>query len=231
MTTVCTDREIPSGSVEQGTIMTEELFNQTVAFSMTPMAFLNVWNNSEWAKLAMSNITYSVRTNIENLINNDDNQKKFALFACHDTTILPFLAAVLGDNWDRVWPAYASLVTIEVYSSATSATEYLFRMVYNSKPLIVPGCDDSLCPLQTLLDAMAFADPKNDCVNPEPQDNCVYPDSNDDDDDNTMSKFDWAMLIILSSLLSAAISVFTTLYIIKKRNSTPLSTLEVNGSL
>lgn len=60
-----------------------------------------------------------------------------------DTTILPLLCA--WGVWDNIWPSYAAMVAIELYQQSTDDNyddEYLFRLVYAGKELVLPGCDE-----------------------------------------------------------------------------------------
>jgi lysophosphatidic acid phosphatase type 6 len=110
----------------------------------------------------MANTAWHVRTNLENVINNASaGSYKFALFSGHDTTVQPFLAAVLKENWDQQWPAYAAMITIELYEAVSGG--YLFRMVYNGEAMTVPGCTDTLCDVNVLINALAFGEENPDC--------------------------------------------------------------------
>lgn len=45
---------------------------------------------------------------------NGTSPLNFVLLSGHDTTFIPFLAAVAPAAWDHEWPPYASLATIEL---------------------------------------------------------------------------------------------------------------------
>lgn len=68
---------------------------------------------------------------------------KFVLISGHDTTLIPFMAAVAPRAWDRTWPAYASMATIELLrvggQNASIAGDY-FRFVYNGEVVRLDGC-------------------------------------------------------------------------------------------
>lgn len=170
MTTVCTDREIPDGPTGSGA-MSQSIFDNTVKEVEFRESFLNVYNNSQWSKLAMGNTAWHVRTNLDNIMKRlptsfgSAGPLRFALFSGHDTTIIPFLAAILGDSWDGLWPGYVSAVTIELYSakSGQSSSGYLFRVVYNGQVQKVPGCVEELCDAQILLNALSFGQEKMPC--------------------------------------------------------------------
>jgi hypothetical protein len=194
--------------------MTQAIFNATIESEEYTQAYLNLYNNSQWAKLAMGNTAWHIKTNIQNLINNStvDNTHpyKFALFSGHDNTIQPFLSAVAGKNWDKMWPGYASMVTIEIYNaSALANSDYLFRIVYNSQVLTIPGCPNNLCDLNILLNALSFAEENMACSTTSDSST----NSNDcSDDDNTMSNTDWAFVSVLSALLGGLIGVAAVIF-------------------
>jgi ubiquitin-like domain-containing CTD phosphatase 1 len=117
--------------------MTNHLFHQIVENVEYDFANLALYDQSAYAKAAMSKLLSSVRSNIIDAMNSnntssipDTSHIKFALFSGHDTTLMPVLAALLEDHWDRKWAAYASMVTIELYASSDNK-EDLFRIVYN----------------------------------------------------------------------------------------------------
>ena len=118
--------------------MTNQLFHQIVENVEYDFANLALYDQSAYSKAAMSKLLSSVRNNIINAMNSNNTGSipdqtshiKFALFSGHDTTLMPVLAALLEDHWDRKWAAYASMITIELYASSDKK-EDLFRIVYN----------------------------------------------------------------------------------------------------
>jgi hypothetical protein len=223
MTTVCTDRPLPDGTAEVP--MNEAIFNATVAQAQYTMSFLNTYNHSQWAKLAMGNTAWHVRTNIENAIYNTSSSLnsttplKLAVFAGHDTTIMPFLAAVLESYWDRKWPGYASLVTIELYEAANSTAanpSYLFRMVYNSKPLYVPGCLDYLCDVQVLLDRLAFGEEYMPCTT---SDVTVSGSGCSSSNNDRLSNGDVVLVSFMSALFGAVLGAGIVVFLTKSRSA------------
>lgn len=156
--------------------MDQAIFNATIEQVEFAYAYLSLYNDSQWAKLAMGNTAWHIRTNLEKMLNlnsatNESSMPyKLAVFAAHDTTVMPFLAAVLKHNWDGHWAGYASLVTIELYESSADAgnsSADLFRIVYNSIPQLVPGCDDTLCDINILMEALSFGEQFMSCSVPE----------------------------------------------------------------
>lgn len=119
-----------------------------------------LYNNSLYSKLAMGNPLWKLKNRMLDATTatstDTGDYYQFVLIGGHDTTIMPMLAAILGEEWDAVWASYASLLTFELYNT-TTPDQYLFRMVYNGKALVVPGCSDSLCDLDILMEVLAFA--------------------------------------------------------------------------
>lgn len=85
---------------------------------------------------------------------NGTSPVKFVLISGHDNTLMPLLAAITPEAWDREWPPYASLLSLELLrispdgnsSSASEAGEAglagdFFRLVYNGEVLRLRGCD------------------------------------------------------------------------------------------
>jgi hypothetical protein len=217
MTTVCTGRPIPDGN---GAVqMSDAIFNATIAQTEAQESYLNLYNNSEYAKLAMGNTMWHLRQNIENVVNNISGFNsgppyKLVVMAGHDTTIMPVLASLLGDAWDRVWPGYASLLTIELYQAANSTPEnpsFMFRMVYNSKPLIVPPCDQPLCDLKVFLQKSSFGQETMPC-DAAPNVVTTDDDGGNDCDEPPLNTMEWTILTVMSTvagcLIGAAAVVF-----------------------
>lgn len=67
MTTVCTGRPLPDGSSDT-VLMSDAIFNATVAQSEYTYAYMSLYNNSLWAKTAMGNIAWHMRNNLQNMI-------------------------------------------------------------------------------------------------------------------------------------------------------------------
>ena len=100
------------------------------------------YNNSEWSRLGMSDIVYHVNKYAQELQQNKDSAKKFVLYSAHDTSVIPFVDALIepGQTIDS-WAPYASYVSIEMYEAVDSDPEdFYFRAVYNGQPLKLYGC-------------------------------------------------------------------------------------------
>eukprot|EP00752_Nemacystus_decipiens_P007485 g6687.t1 len=153
MTTACTGRELPEE-------LTEDLFEEAVSFSTQQYVQESSFNDGAYAKLAMAKLTLEIRERMMGAMNGTSSLK-FVLLSGHDTTFIPFLAAVAPNVWDQEWPRYASLTTIELLRVAganvteSSAAqeggsgdgvggEYYFRFVYNGDVLKLEGCDQEV---------------------------------------------------------------------------------------
>lgn len=126
---------------------------------------------------------------------------------------MPFLAAVVGDQWDGKWAPYASLITIELYESSTLGESDLFRLIYNSKPLMVAGCNDYLCNIQNLIDALDFGEPSMPCSVDDATTNT--PSNNDDNEEENDYKYTIAEMIgycILSGVIGIIIAISFVYY-------------------
>lgn len=198
MTSVCTNRHLPDG-------IDDALFNATIRQTEAEESFLNLYNQSEWAKLSMGNTWWHLRQNMESAIRNISGlggpAYKFALFSGHDTTIMPMLAALVGEEWDRVWPGYASMVAVELYQSATSSPEapaFKFRIVYNGKALRVPPCEGTLCDVDVLLDALSFAQKDMPCESTQSTvDDLV---EEEGCEDPVLSSTEWTVIVVMCTL-------------------------------
>lgn len=143
---------------------------------------------------------------------------KFALFSAHDTSLMPFLAAVMGDRWDGRWAGYAYMISIELYaasaSSSLGAGGHYFRLYYNGEILTLPGCDAQLCDANVLLDALAYGQESMPCsvptVTPSDTENC-------DDSDNSLSTTHWVLIALLTFALGSVLGAGSIVYVNKRK--------------
>jgi ubiquitin-like domain-containing CTD phosphatase 1 len=238
MTTVCTGRDVPGGSLQgDGAVMTQALFDQAVNQSTLSLSMLYLANNSQYAKLGTGNTAWHMRRFLESVLLNQTALNsststtpiKLAVFSGHDTTVMPLLAAILGDNWDGLWASYASYVTVEVYASraspANSSTD-LFRIVYNGVPQLVPGCEDSLCSVDVLLEALSFGQEFMPCsLGPDQQSTPTGTDDQPSGDscsnNGGLSATAWSLLIVLGLFCGAFVGAAVVVFAIK--HNYPLS--------
>jgi hypothetical protein len=137
---------------------------------------------------------------------------KFALFSAHDTSLMPFLAALLGERWDGRWAGYAYMITIELYSASASSAlglgGFYFRLYYDGEILTLPGCDAQLCDANILLDALSYGQESMPCSVPAAtttvDDGCS--------DDDSLGTDHWILITLLTfmmgGLMGAGVVVF-----------------------
>ena len=197
----CTDRPLPSGATAAtpGALMTDELFNASIAWAEQIWAYRALYNNSWWSKLAMGHPLWNIKTRMLAATDGGDDFLQLVVYAAHDTTVMPMLAAIFGEEWDGLWAGYASLLSFELYQ-ATTPGQYMFRIIYNGNPLVVPGCDDTLCDVDYLMDVLAFAQETMPC-GAEPS---VQPEGDDVtcDGNSGMSEGAWVETVVICSLAS-----------------------------
>lgn len=73
MTTVCTNRDVPDG-------MTQDIFDDTVSTVEYNYAYKCLYNASQWAKLAMGEVAYDIRTRLQAAIDGDADAYSFVLY-------------------------------------------------------------------------------------------------------------------------------------------------------
>ncbi|KAI9143896.1 histidine phosphatase superfamily [Paraphysoderma sedebokerense] len=121
-------------------------------------------------RLSIGRLIGELKLNIEGHVRTNANATKMAIFSGHDSTLGPLLLAM--DVWDKRWPPFASMITFELFRQKSTAQptaksqrqtqpgNYFVRMIYNSEPMYIPGCqsaeshhpgDKSLCTLDAFL--------------------------------------------------------------------------------
>ncbi|CAM9356698.1 unnamed protein product [Pylaiella littoralis] len=162
MTTACTGRALPED-------LTEDVFEEATTYSARHYAQESVFNDAAYGKLAMAKFTLEIRERMLGAMNGT-SPLKFILLSGHDTTFIPFMAAVAPSVWDRQWPPYATLSTIELLRVGGGAGAggdgdgdgdagggYFFRFVYNGQVLKLEGCDHEICAIDAFLDVTQFS--------------------------------------------------------------------------
>jgi hypothetical protein len=128
---------------------------------------------------------------------------------------MPLLAILLTkDLWDGKWAPYGALLSLELYSTKENDMTFLFRFIYNGKPLILKSCATALCDVTVLLDALSFGQkqiPEACDPIPTPQVKVkkenVYSESN-----NTLFSLLFSLPILLTVFLSCSCSALCTYY-------------------
>lgn len=54
---------------------------------------------------------------------------------------MPFMAAIVKENWDGKWTPYAGVLSMEIYK--LKAGSFGVRMLFQGKPVHIPECSDS----------------------------------------------------------------------------------------
>eukprot|EP01033_Poteriospumella_lacustris_P021413 gene21413-15890_t len=118
------------------------------------------------------------------------------------------------------------MVTIELYRTIESETapaadpvdNYLFRIVYNAKVMTVPGCPDTLCAAQLLVDALSFGQENMPCsVSPDSVPDDDEDEDNCDSDEAPLSTGIWVTLVMLSLLIGGLVGAGVMVFVEKHR--------------
>jgi len=178
MCTLCTDRPLPK-AVDDYDGTAKNWFSRLTEYEIQKYTTIMKHNNAEYAKLGIGPLWYEIMKHINRVVSEEGERDtshtppKLALFAGHDTTLMPLLASLGPDLWkDTDWASYASMMLIEIHelidgrSEATIYTsKFAFRLLYNGKILtpMVNGCHEAceLCDivhLKTILDPIARRD-------------------------------------------------------------------------
>lgn len=218
MTAVCTNHSIPANA-QTGAEFTDLTFNQTISQAEYSYAYQALHNNSFYSKIGMGQTIYDMRTRIQAAVDGDSSALKFALWSAHDTSIMPFLAALLGDSWDRKWARYAALVSIEIYNSTVVGSDDMFRMVYNGEPLLFPGCTTTICDVSVLLGSMSFAqETMPDCA-AESEDSPGTAGNSNLGTKKTLDSDSWILVCFASVILGISIGGFISWFYLKRKFS------------
>jgi hypothetical protein len=160
----------------------KNLFQRLYDFDVKNYALNILANDSEYSKLSMGPLWAEIMANINGIMNETGEiccptrrPTKLALFSGHDTTLIPLLASL--NAWDGVWPAYASMVLIEIHEVNIDGrtdkhlykSNYAFRLLVNGQVVThtVDGCpaDAELCDATMLTKKVAaFATNERDCA-------------------------------------------------------------------
>jgi hypothetical protein len=161
----------------------KNLFQRLYDFDVQKYALNILANDSEYAKLSMGPLWAEIMANINGIIKEEDKlccpdrpPTKLALFSGHDTTLIPLLASL--NAWDSVWPAYASMMLIEIHEvnidgrttdKSLYKSNHAFRLLVNGQVVThtVSGCpaDAELCDATILSKKVAdFATNERECA-------------------------------------------------------------------
>ncbi len=114
MCTLCTDRPLPSSVDDYDNSSNESWFSRLTKYGIQKYTTIMKYNNAEYAKLGIGPLWFEIMKHINHVLE-DKPAPKLALFAGHDTTLMPLLATLGPDLWkDTEWAGYASMMLIEV---------------------------------------------------------------------------------------------------------------------
>eukprot|EP00611_Tribonema_gayanum_P020271 TRINITY_DN3666_c0_g1_i1.p1 TRINITY_DN3666_c0_g1~~TRINITY_DN3666_c0_g1_i1.p1 ORF type:complete len:642 (-),score=191.13 TRINITY_DN3666_c0_g1_i1:41-1966(-) len=151
ITTACTGNALPPD-------MTPELVASVLNISTFVENYKHFYNDNEFAKLSQAPLIAELRGHVEAATSTLSTSKlKFGLWAGHDNTLMPLMAAIASSSWGEgsKWVPYASMVVLELYQVANEA---YVRLIFNGAVLHMDGgcAGKDLCAVQDFLELTAF---------------------------------------------------------------------------
>ncbi|TMW56682.1 hypothetical protein Poli38472_006692 [Pythium oligandrum] len=153
----CNNLDLPKG-------VDEELFTKVFGEVEARQGLFLTFNNSWYAKVAMQPLVSELLSRMDPIINGSATTPRLAITMGHDSTIMPLMAAVVRENWDRKWTPYAGIFTIELYK--TKSNSHAVRVLFKGEPVKLPECKDTLCDIDDFQKAVEFARTPRDCEAP-----------------------------------------------------------------
>jgi hypothetical protein len=144
MTAKCSKQLFPKA-------MEEGMFNSAIESSEKLAQVRYTFNHSYYSKLAVRNMLIEIYEGMLAAMTHEPGHKTFQLYSGGGDMLMAFLAAFEGNVWDGKLPPYGAMVAIELFQlqipSPTHPAGWMhaFRMLYNGKPVTVPGCSEELC--------------------------------------------------------------------------------------
>ena len=242
MCTICTDRPLPSAVDDCGE--DDSWFSKLTKYEIQKYTTIMNHNNGEYAKLGIGPLWFEIMKHINHVLE-DKPAPKLALFAGHDTTLMPLLAT-LGLWKDTEWAGYASMMLIEIHEIIDGRSDpdiytssFAFRLLYNGKILtpMVDGChpDAELCDivhLKAIVDPIATRDTDCSVRSQAPDDS---PTSNASSDGTEQPSFWSSFTMTTSSALFVTLIVLSgfggsaiTFTILRKRFQTTTNNRRVD---
>ena len=162
----------------------KNIFQRLYDFDVKKYGLTILANDAEYSKLGIGPLWVEIMGNVNAIIKEEESiccplrtPPKLALFSGHDTTIMPLLASLGPKVWDGSWPAYASMLLIEVHEinidgrskKALYKSNYAFRLLLNGNVLthLLDDCPDDaeLCDVDILREQVEpFAKMERDCA-------------------------------------------------------------------
>ncbi|GLE05258.1 hypothetical protein PINS_up014258 [Pythium insidiosum] len=154
----CNDLPLPPG-------VDEELFTKVFSEVETREAYFLLFNDSWYAKVAMQPAVNELLVKLDAALNGTSDAPRLSVMMAHDSTIIPMLAAIQRQHWDRKWTPYAGMLIMELYK--TKAKSHAVRLLFMGQPLRIPECADTLCDIDDFMKAVDFARTPRNCTLPE----------------------------------------------------------------
>lgn len=131
MEAACTPVPLPGG-------FTKELFHWALNTSLKR----NIWKwtaKPEITSVLVAPALFDLQDMLK--LQTELTGPKLQLWATHDTVIISLMVS-LG-VWDERWPMYAETLILEAYKGKQD----FFRILRAGKPLVLPGCNHTICPV------------------------------------------------------------------------------------
>jgi hypothetical protein len=153
----CNDLELPNG-------IDEDKFTKVFSEVEARQQLFLTYNNSWYAKTAMQPLVREILGRLDLALEGSPGAPKLAITMGHDSTIMPFMAAIVKENWDGKWTPYAGVLSMELYKLKSGS--FASRMIFQGKPVLIPECSDTLCDIKDFLKALEFGRTRRDCDAP-----------------------------------------------------------------
>lgn len=154
----CNNLPLPDG-------IDEELFTKVFREAETRYALLLTYNNAWYAKTAMQPLMRDIMNRMDAIIAGQRDAPRLSITMGHDSTVMPIMASLLDENWDRRWTPYAGVLIFELYQ--TKSSSHPVRLLFKGQPLRIPKCHDDLCDIAEFFKAVEFARTDRTCAAPE----------------------------------------------------------------
>eukprot|EP00935_MAST-01C_sp_MAST-1C-sp1_P001586 g1586.t1 len=144
MTARCSKQLLPKA-------LTEDTFNKAIDACEKLAQVKYTFNHSYYAKLAVREMLTEIYNGMIAAMEHQLGHKALQLYSGDRDIRMAFLAAREGNVSDGKLPPYGAMVVIELFQlqipSPTHPAGWMhaFRMVYNGKPVTLPGCSQPLC--------------------------------------------------------------------------------------
>eukprot|EP01118_Nematostelium_gracile_P017605 TRINITY_DN7581_c0_g1_i1.p1 TRINITY_DN7581_c0_g1~~TRINITY_DN7581_c0_g1_i1.p1 ORF type:complete len:388 (+),score=98.97 TRINITY_DN7581_c0_g1_i1:31-1194(+) len=114
------------------------------------------FRDKEMCRLGIGRYLEEIDDHIQEKIDGKSDLK-LIVYAAHDTTVGPVLAAL--DVFDWKWPPLASNVILEVLEDKKA--DHFVRMTYNDRLLTIPECGTPICPYSKFKEILRKLVPKD----------------------------------------------------------------------